>query len=283
MKLATFSRDTNDPSIGVVIGDTLYPAPAGLEVQTMKELIAHWSEIEPMARGWPDSQAGVALSSVKLLAPIPRPDKILAIGLNYADHVNEGGPRPLPTSQIWFSKQMNTVNGPFEPIQLPRASNMVDYEVELVAVIGKRCKHVNRQDAANVIFGYCVGNDVSARDWQRRNVQWTLGKSFDTHAPFGPWITTADEVGDPHALDISCEVNGQRRQSSNTKHMLFNVFDQIAELSKALTLEPGDVIFTGTPGGVGVAMKPPQFLQPGDRVVCSISSLGRIEGLMVPE
>jgi 2-keto-4-pentenoate hydratase/2-oxohepta-3-ene-1,7-dioic acid hydratase in catechol pathway len=283
MKLATFSHAHNPAAIGVVVGETLYPAPPGSGVETMRELIARWPELRQKVSQWPDSQTGVPLASVRLAAPLPRPDKILAIGLNYAEHVKEGGPRDLPASQIWFSKQLNTVNGPFDPIQLPRASSMVDYEVELVAIIGRRCKHVSVAEAANVVFGYCVGNDVSVRDWQRRNGQWTLGKSFDSHGPFGPWITTADEVGDPHTLDLTCEVNGQRRQSSNTRYMLFNVFDQIAELSQALTLEPGDVIFTGTPGGVGVAMKPPQFLQAGDRVTCTISSLGQIEGVMTPE
>jgi 2-keto-4-pentenoate hydratase/2-oxohepta-3-ene-1,7-dioic acid hydratase in catechol pathway len=283
MKLATFVRAQNRPEIGVVIDDTVYPAPTDLRIGGMNELIANWNELSSSVAKWPALQTGIPLSSVRLLAPVPCPEKILAIGLNYAAHVKEGGPRDLPTSQIWFSKQRNSVNGPYDPIQMPRVSTMIDYEVELVVIIGKRCKHVSPSDAADVIFGYCVGNDVSVRDWQRRTPQWTLGKSFDTHGPFGPWITTTDEVADPHALDISCKVNGELRQSSNTQHMLFNIFDQIAELSKAMTLEPGDVIFTGTPSGVGVAMKPPQFLQPGDRVTCEIAVLGRIEGVLTPE
>jgi 2-keto-4-pentenoate hydratase/2-oxohepta-3-ene-1,7-dioic acid hydratase in catechol pathway len=134
------------------------------------------------------------------------------------------------------------------------------------------------------VFGYCVGNDVTERQWQRNSGrQWALGKSFDTHAPIGPWITTADEIGDPHGLSLSCAVNGETRQSSNTKHLIFNVWDQIAHLSKAMTLEPGDLIFTGTPGGVGNAMDPPKFLKPGDVVRCEIDKLGAIEGVMKAE
>ena len=138
-------------------------------------------------------------------------------------------------------------------------------------------------EAAKAIFGYCCGNDVSERTWQWQTPQWVLGKSFDTHAPIGPWITTADELSDPHTLDIKCIVNGQTRQSSNTKHLVFNVFDQIEHLSKVMTLYPGDLIFTGTPGGVGAAMKPSQFLKPGDRVRVEIEALGAIEARCVAE
>jgi ureidoglycolate lyase len=159
----------------------------------------------------------------------------------------------------------------------------VDYEAELVVVIGRRCRHVAKERAHEVVFGYCAGNDVSARDWQFHTAQWMLGKSFDTHAPFGPWIVTADEIGDPHALGIRCFVNGEKRQDSNTSNLVFNVFDQIALLSQAVTLEPGDVIFTGTPGGVGMAMKPPRYLKAGDLVRVEIDKIGAIEGRMVAE
>ena len=222
------------------------------------------------------------LAEVRLKAPVPRPQKILAIGLNYLDHIEESG-QQKPERQIWFSKLPNAVNGPYDPIQIPKASSAIDYEAEMVAVIGKRCRHVSKEEAAGAVFGYTVGNDVSVRDWQFHTPQWILGKSFDTHAPIGPWIVTTDEIGDPHALGIRCFVNGESRQNSNTKNLVFNVFDQIALLSQAMTLEPGDMIFTGTPGGVGFAAKPPRFLKPGDVVRVEIDRIGALEATMVQE
>lgn len=222
------------------------------------------------------------LAEVHLKAPVPDPQKILAIGLNYADHIAETG-RQKPKRQVWFSKLPNAVNGPYDPIQIPKVSNNIDYEAEFVAIIGKRCRHVSSANAKDVIFGYCAGNDVSVRDWQRLSPQWILGKSFDTHAPFGPWIVTPDEIGDPHTLGIRCLVNGELRQNSNTSHLIFNIFDQIEHLSQALTLEPGDVIFTGTPGGVGVAMDPPSWLKAGDVVRVEIDRVGALEAKMVAE
>ncbi|MEN2793635.1 fumarylacetoacetate hydrolase family protein [Sphingomonas oligophenolica] len=248
----------------------------------MPALIEAWPELSAEVATWPQSDQSIELAVVRLLAPVPRPGKILGIGLNYVAHARETN-LPIPEKQIWFAKATTSVNGPFDPVQLPKVSTMVDYEVELVAVIGRRCRHVSYDEAHKAIFGYCVGNDVSARDWQGRTPQWTLGKSFDTHAPFGPWLTTADEVGNPHRLDLSCKVNGESRQASNTSDMVFNVFDQIAELSQVMTLEPGDVIYTGTPSGVGMALSPPRFLEPGDRVTCEIERLGVIEAVMTPE
>jgi len=261
------------------------------------DLHKHWPALGDdmiyLIQSWPDIVAGLpnlvaeatpdaALAEVRLLAPVGRPGKILAIGLNYADHVKETG-QQTPAHQIWFTKAATAINPPFDPIQLPMASAQVDYEAELVVVISQRCKHVTKERAPEVIFGYCAGNDVSVRDWQLRTSQWVLGKSFDTHAPIGPWIVTPDEIGDPHTLGIRCLVNGELRQSSNTRHLIFNVFDQIAHLSQAMTLEPGDLIFTGTPGGVGLAMKPPQWLKPGDRVRVEIDQIGAIEAAMRPE
>jgi ureidoglycolate lyase len=214
---------------------------------------------------------------VRLLAPVQRPGKIMAIGLNYADHIAESN-METPQQQIWFSKAVTAVNGPFDPIDLPAVpTSHVDYEAELVAIIGSGGRDIGRNKAASAVFGYCVGNDATERAWQHATPQWVIGKSFDTHAPFGPWITTADEVGDPHSLDIRCLVNGAVRQNSNTRHLVFNIWDQIAHLSTAMTLEPGDVIYTGTPGGVGAAMKPMQFLQEGDVVRVEIEGLGAIE------
>ncbi len=247
------------------------------------ELIKQWRDLKGevqtvVAQSAPD----VALAKIRLLAPVARPGKVMAIGLNYADHIKESG-QETPRHQVWFTKAVTAINGPFDPIEIPRASPMVDYEAELVAIVGKRCRHVPKESAAEVIFGYCVGNDVSVRDWQLRTPQWVLGKSFDTHAPIGPWIVTADELGDPHTMGICCFVNGERRQNSNTENLVFNVYDQIAHLSEAMTLEPGDLIFTGTPGGVGGAMRPPKFLMTGDKVRVEIDRIGTIEAVMRPE
>jgi 2-keto-4-pentenoate hydratase/2-oxohepta-3-ene-1,7-dioic acid hydratase in catechol pathway len=283
MKLATFEANGTE-RVGLVSRDSLIDlgqAAPGLPPD-MIGLIAAWPHVEGELRRLETGKPHFRLSEVHLKAPVPRPQKILAIGLNYADHIEESG-LPRPERQVWFSKLPNAVNGPFDPIQLPKVSSAIDYEAELVAIVGQRCRHVSKEDAAGAVFGYAAGNDVSVRDWQFHTPQWILGKSFDTHAPFGPWIVTADEIGDPHALGIRCFVNGERRQNSNTRNLVFNVFDQIALVSQAMTLEPGDVIFTGTPGGVGFATKPPTFLNAGDLVKVEIDKIGAIEARMTPE
>jgi len=183
---------------------------------------------------------------------------------------------------MWFSMPGTAVNGPYDAIERPVVSDKLDYEAELVVVIGRRVRHATRGSAMKSVFGYCVGNDVSVRDWQNRTSQVTLGKSFDTHAPFGPWITTADCI-DVSDLKISCLVNGEKRQNSRTRYMIFDVADQIVHLSKAMTLEPGDLIFTGTPAGVAAVMKPPRWLRPGDVVRIEIENLGHIENRVVEE
>ncbi len=284
MKLVTFERSGAE-HIGIAKDDGIVDLAAANPSlpKDMIGLMAQWPHVADQLRkiesGTPPH---VAMKSAHVLAPVPRPQKILAIGLNYADHVRETGGE-IPKQQIWFSKLPNSVNGPFDPIQIPKASSAIDYEAEFVVVIGKRCRHVRKEDAANVIFGYCAGNDVSVRDWQRRTPQWILGKSFDTHAPFGPWIVTPDEIGDPHTLGIRCFVNGEKRQDSNTCNLVFNVFDQIALISEAMTLMPGDIIFTGTPGGVGMAAMPPNFLKAGDRVRVEIDRIGSIEAACAAE
>ena len=282
MKLGTFKAD-NHERIGVVKGDEIVDLTGEDVPSGMIELIANWPKHkDKVARIAANTKPRYRVADVHLLAPVPRPQKILAIGLNYADHIAESC-AATPERQIWFSKLPNAVNGPFDPIQMPKASAAIDYEAELVFVIGKRCRHVPKEKAHEVIFGYTCGNDISVRDWQFHTAQWLVGKSFDTHAPFGPWIVTADEIGDPHALGIRCLVNGQIRQNSNTKNLVFNCFDQIAYLSQAMTLEPGDMVFTGTPGGVGQSMKPPQFLKAGDTVRIEIDKIGAIEAKMVAE
>jgi ureidoglycolate lyase len=284
MKLVRYS-DRGGIKLGVVKGNGVIDLSKRWSSLSddMIGLIKMWPEVRAaVAELVTDAPADAALADVHLLAPVSRPGKIMAIGLNYADHVQESGQK-TPSHQIWFTKAVTAINGPFDPIQLPIASEATDYEAELVVIIGQRCKHVTKARAAEVVFGYCAGNDVSVRDWQLRTSQWALGKSFDTHAPIGPWIVTADELGDPHTLGIRCFVNGEQRQNSNTRNLIFNVFDQIELLSRAMTLEPGDVIFTGTPGGVGMAMNPPRLLKPDDKVRVEIDRIGAIEASTRPE
>jgi ureidoglycolate lyase len=275
MRLVTFDAGAG-PQLGAVVADRIVPLGAGLPTE-MTALIAAWPQVEAQVRKVVEAGANaIPLAEARLLAPIRRPGKIMAIGLNYADHIAESN-LGTPEHQVWFSKAPTAANGPYDPIQVPKVSQALDYEAELVAVIGRGGRHISREDAPAAIFGYCCGNDATERAWQHRTPQWVLGKSFDTHAPFGPWITTADEVGDPHVLGIRCLVNGEVRQESNTRHLVFDVWDQIEHLSHAMTLEPGDLIFTGTPGGIGAAMKPMRFLKDGDRVRVEIDGLGALE------
>lgn len=281
MRLARFSVG-GGPLVGLVDGNSvtsLSDRIPGLRSE-MIGLIAAWDEYADRIKA-AGAAADYRLSEVTLLAPVPRPGKIFGIGLNYADHIAESGLQ-RPEHQLWFSKAVTSVAGPYDPIQRPAVSTALDYEAELVFVVGKRCRHVPSAQADTAIFGYCAGNDVSVRDWQMRTGQFTIGKSFDTHAPFGPFIVTRDEI-DPRGLGIRSFVNGEKRQDSNTRNLIFDCAAQVAHLSQAMTLEPGDVIFTGTPGGVGVAMKPPRFLEAGDRVKIEIDGIGFIENEVVDE
>jgi 2-keto-4-pentenoate hydratase/2-oxohepta-3-ene-1,7-dioic acid hydratase in catechol pathway len=284
MKLATFNH-TAGTGVGVVVGDEIVDLAAtslGLP-QEMTELLAAGPDaLAAAGRAVQHATSRIPLDEVRLEAPIRRPPKILAIGLNYADHVAESG-LEAPKVPTVFNKQSTAVTGPYEPIHLPRVSTALDYEGELGLVIGRRCRHVPKQRAREVIAGYLVVNDVSVRDWQLRSPTMTMGKSFDTHCPLGPWITTADEVGDPHSLGLRTWVDGELRQDSNTKELIYDCYDLVEHLSTAFTLEPGDVVSTGTPGGVGIAMKPPRLLQAGDVVRIEIEALGQIENPVVPE
>lgn len=278
MKLATFDAG-GAPQLGVVVDGAIVPLNAAAPAlpADMIGLIAAWPQAEQEVRRFAEARAEVLpLDQVRLHAPIRRPGKIMAIGLNYADHIAESR-METPAIQVWFSKAPTSTNGPYDPIQVPKVSQALDYEAELVAVVGAGGRHIARGEAASAIFGYCCGNDATERAWQHRTPQWVLGKSFDSHAPFGPWITTADEVADPHALSIRCLVNGEVRQNSNTRHLVFDIWDQIEHLSQAMTLEPGDLIFTGTPGGIGAAMTPRRFLKDGDRVRVEIEGLGALD------
>lgn len=278
MKLATYTLD-GQTRTGIVVGDRIIDSGVA---GTMIDLIRDWSVLQPSLEAKAAAGGGVPVSSVELESPVQRPGKIWAIGLNYADHIEESK-METPQRQVWFTKAQTCVNGPYDPIKIARGTMTNDYEAELVAIIGTGGKHLSAADAPAAIFGYCVGNDVTERMWQHGSPQWSLGKSFDTHAPMGPWIVTADEVGDPHALGIRCFVNGEKRQDSNTGHLVFDIWQQVEHLSVGMTLEPGDVLFTGTPGGIGAAMDPRRFLQPGDVVRCEIDRLGHIEGVMVAE
>jgi 2-keto-4-pentenoate hydratase/2-oxohepta-3-ene-1,7-dioic acid hydratase in catechol pathway len=282
MKLATFTHG-GTTRIGKVVDDKiidLSKADPSLPTDMIRFLAAGDAAMAAAQKA--DSAEAIALSDVTLEAPIMKPGKVMAIGLNYGDHVKEAG-LDTPENQIWFTKSPTGCVGDGANVLKPAVSDMVDWEAELVLVIGKRARNVPRDRAHEIVAGYCCGNDISVRDWQFHSPQFTIGKSFDTHGPIGPWLTTSDEVGDPHDLEIKCLVNGDEMQCSNTRHLIFDCFDQIAELTQVLTLEPGDIIFTGTPGGVGIAMKPPQFMKVGDKVTIEIEKLGSITNTLVAE
>ena len=278
MKLARFEHGGH-VRIGLVEHDSVVDLTSGgLSFLTMNALIAAaddgLAEARAIARVAPD----LRLADVRLLAPVERPGKYLAIGMNYAKHLEEADKLGVKRSQhqTWFNKQTTCISGPFDDID-PGVTERLDYEVELAAVIGRPAKGVSEADAPGHIFGYLVANDVSARDWQFHTPTFTMGKSFDTHGPIGPWIVTADEIGDPHSLRLRAWVNGELRQDNNTANMIHNLWKQVAYLSTAFTLDTGDLIATGTPEGVGVGMEPQRFLQPGDVVRCEIDRIGAIE------
>lgn len=225
---------------------------------------------------------GFGYSPEQLLAPIEKPGKIMGIGLNYADHARETGREP-PKAQTWFMKQSSAINAPYGTINMPAVSNALDYECELVIVIGRYGRHVPAERAHEIIAGYTCGNDVSVRDWQKATPTMIMGKGFDTHAPIGPWIVTPDEMGDVNDLGIRTFVNGEVRQNGNTKEFIHKIPEMIAHLTAAFPLEPGDLIFTGTPAGVGFAYSPPNYLKVGDRVRIEIDRIGHIEHTVVQE
>ncbi|WP_029528076.1 fumarylacetoacetate hydrolase family protein [Polaromonas glacialis] len=287
MKLVTYRRGERT-SIGKVVGDQVLDLPAsdaGLP-STMMELLAAGSEALKRAQAISPGQ-GIAypLAEVRLLAPVPNPRKFLAIGMNYRKHVEEAlrAGMKVPEVQIWFNKQVTCVNGPTGDVHMPRVSDQLDYEVELCVVIGQRCRHVSAANARQVIAGYMVCNDVTVRDWQLRSPTMTIGKSFDTSGPTGPWIVTDDEVLDPHALNMRMYINDELRQQESTAGMVYNIYQQIEHLSAAFTLEPGDLIATGTPSGVGIAMQPARFLKVGDVMRAEIDGIGQIENRVVAE
>jgi len=257
-----------NPALPASVRELLAQGPAALRA-------AEEAARRPTAVTYPASAA-------KLLAPVPDPHKIVCIGLNYKDHAAEGGV-PIPREPVLFSKYATALIGPGENIVLPAVSKKVDYEAELVIVVGKRGRRLKAETAAEYAAGYTIGHDVSARDWQleKDGKQWMVGKTFDTFAPCGPHLVTADEVPNPHALPIRLRLNGETMQNSNTQQMVFDVGYLLAYLSQVFTLEPGDLIYTGTPPGVGFARKPPVFLKGGDVVEVEIEGLGVLRNQVV--
>jgi len=283
MKLVTFIH--NDKArVGAAVDGFVIDGKNNTKIPaTMLEFLnAGSGALEAMQRQIDSGEGRIALDQVKLLAPVPRPGKYLGVSLNYNDHIEETG-LDKPEYPSFFTKQSTCVIGHGDAIQRPKVSDKLDYEGELAFVIGKRCRHVPVDKAHQVIAGFTIANDVSVRDWQVRSPTFTLGKSFDTHGPLGPWIVTADEISDPHNLDLRTWIDGELRQNSNTRHMIFNCYEMIAYLSQAMTLEPGDVIATGTPAGVGVKMKPRGYMLPGQTARIEIEGIGALINPVIDE
>jgi 2-keto-4-pentenoate hydratase/2-oxohepta-3-ene-1,7-dioic acid hydratase in catechol pathway len=280
MKIARFTVDNSEPQLGAVEGDEV----VSLGWLGLGDDVVAAAMLDPVERDeatdgadrWP-------IADVTLLAPVARPSKFLAIGLNYRDHIEEGN-RPVPEFPVVFNKQTSCINDPFADVPIPAAApDHVDYEGELGMVIGRRGRAVARDDAPAMVAGYLVVDDVSVRDWQRKAPTMTLGKSWDGHGPIGPWLVTADEIGDPHGLAIQTWVNGELRQSTTTDQMVFDCWDQIETISTVCTLEPGDIIATGTSSGVAAYFDPPKFLRHGDVVRIEVERVGAIEHRFVDE
>jgi 2-keto-4-pentenoate hydratase/2-oxohepta-3-ene-1,7-dioic acid hydratase in catechol pathway len=282
VKLCRFSLE-GAPHLGLVVDDEvvdLSAADPALPVEPARALDeAGADRLAELAGG----SEWRTLDEVELLSPAT-PRKYLAIALNYADHIAESG-MEAPEVPMFFNKQVTCVVGPGADIHRPRVSQMLDYEGELAIVIGRRCRHVPVESAHETIAGYTIANDVSVRDWQLRTMTMTIGKSFDTHGPLGPWLVTGDEIGDPQALGIRTFVNDDKRQDGNTGEMVFDCFQQVSHLSEAFTLEPGDVIATGTPAGVGSSVQPfPEgLLKAGDTVRVEIDGIGELRNRVIEE
>jgi 2-keto-4-pentenoate hydratase/2-oxohepta-3-ene-1,7-dioic acid hydratase in catechol pathway len=285
MRLAVYRSDTGPRVAGLRHGGLvdLEHADPGLP-SCIKRLLAQGPAGLQRAAAAINSGPVWPLGSAQLLAPVPSPEKVICVGLNYADHARESG-QPVPKVPVVFSKFPTAVCASGDPIVLPRVSSEVDYEAELVVVIGVGGRHIPPERVRDHVAGYCCGNDVSARDWQIRKPggQWLLGKSFDTFAPLGPALVTADEIPDPQRLAIRLRLNGQVMQDSSTAQFIFPVDTLVSYVSDVCTLAPGDLLFTGTPPGVGFARKPPVYLQPGDVVEVEIERIGTLRNPVVAE
>jgi 5-carboxymethyl-2-hydroxymuconate isomerase len=265
MKVATFTYQERT-RVGEIVGDRIYTLAS---TDPMQYMIRRGSLPARSAERYP-------LDKVRLEAPL-RPGKIVAIGRNYAEHAKETGNEP-PPAPIIFAKFPSSIIGPGQTITWSESiTKQVDWEGELAVVIGRRARNVSEEDAFKYVFGYTIANDVSARDLQlRQDSQWTRGKSLDTFCPLGPWVMTRDEIADPHNLSIKTTVSGEVRQDGNTKDFIFNIPTLISYCSRMFTLEPGDLILTGTPPGVGEGMKPPTYLKDGDTITITIEGIGEL-------
>jgi 2-keto-4-pentenoate hydratase/2-oxohepta-3-ene-1,7-dioic acid hydratase in catechol pathway len=289
VKLLSFHTDegvrlgvrTDDGVIDVrrAADDAGAPAPS-----SMREAIAGGPAVaDQLERLLTEGSAEpIAEAALRFAPAVPDPDKIICVGANYLKHAQEAG-IAIPESPIYFPKYKNSLSAHRDDVALPNITQRGDYEVELVAVIGRDTRNVDASTALDHIFGYATGNDLSARELQKRSSQWMYGKAIDGFAPLGPYVVTADEVPDPQALPLQCTVNGELRQSSNTRDMIFGVADLVADLSRIMTLSPGDLIYTGTPEGVALGMATPKWLQVGDEVACEVEGLGRLVTYLVAD
>lgn len=270
MRLVTFQPPHGQPQAGILSGNTIQPTGTDM--------------LSICARGHAEAKPGSSfdLAAVKLLAPVPRPPKLICVGLNYRDHAAEAK-MEVPKVPTIFNKFPNVVIGPGDPIVLPRVSTKPDYEAEFAFVIGRGGRYISAAQAMDHVFGYTIVNDVSARDFQNVTSQWLMGKTFDTFAPMGPCIVTKDEIPDPHSLDISLEIGGVMLQKSNTRELIFKIPELIEYISQVVTLEPGDVVATGTPAGVGFGHRPPRWLRPGEETVVRIQGIGELRNPVVAE
>jgi 2-keto-4-pentenoate hydratase/2-oxohepta-3-ene-1,7-dioic acid hydratase in catechol pathway len=283
MRLVSFQPISGAPLVGVVVDDHVLPLKCSAYSDMNSFLLsgnAGMDEAGEISKGLAQTRTKYPLNEIVLLPPVTRPSKIIAVGLNYRDHAIETK-QEIPTTPVIFAKFPSSINGPDAPVVLPKDDPQGDYEAELAVVIGRRTKAVSEAEALNYVAGYMPLNDVSARRWQFADKQWVRGKSCDTFCPTGPWLTTRDAVPDPHALSIRMRVNGNVVQDSNTSNLIFRIPALIAFISAGITLEPGDIIATGTPDGVGVFRKPPVFLKSGDVMEVEIEGLGTLRNRVV--
>ncbi|MGA8030200.1 MAG: fumarylacetoacetate hydrolase family protein [Bryobacteraceae bacterium] len=280
MRLVTF-KFGGQARPGVISGEDTVVDLSSIGFSTLIEYIESGSEGRAKAEDISNKDRH-PLAMVELLAPIPKPRKLICVGLNYRDHAEETGAQ-IPAVPTIFNKFATAVIGPGASVVLPRVSKTPDYEAEFAFVIGRGGRRIAPENWADHVFGYTIVNDVTARDYQRATTQWLMGKTFDTFAPMGPWIVSADEIPDPHNLDVQMEINGETLQDSNTRELIFKIPDLIAYLSSVFTLEPGDIVSTGTPAGVGFARKPPRYLRAGDEMVVKVHSIGELRNPVVAE
>jgi 2-keto-4-pentenoate hydratase/2-oxohepta-3-ene-1,7-dioic acid hydratase in catechol pathway len=283
MRFVTLERE-GYAEPGVLLGGELIGI-GGAGFDSVLSVIAGGADATDRVRRWlknPPPGEPFYPARTRLAAPVPRPPKIVCIGLNYSDHAAESN-LPIPETPTVFAKFQTAVTGHRHPIVLPKNSVKPDYEAEFAVVIGQGGRHIPEERWREHVFGYTIANDVSARDFQMATTQWMIGKTFDTFAPIGPAIVTADEIEDPHNLDISLTISGEVLQSSNTRNLIFGVPKLIAFLSSVFTLQPGDIISTGTPAGVGFARKPPRWLKPGDEMTVRVEGIGELVNPVVAE